>query len=82
MSDFIELRQKQAAVILAESQSYERAARRLGISVSELGTEIESLESKLCLFIFQRNKDLALVTEDGGYLIGLFREALSRHEGI
>jgi DNA-binding transcriptional LysR family regulator len=82
VSDFIELKQKHAAVTLAETQSYDRAAQRLGLSVSELETQIESLESKLCLFIFQRNNDGALLTEDGRYLIELFREALSRHEGM
>jgi DNA-binding transcriptional LysR family regulator len=81
VSDFIELKQKHAAVTLADARSYELAAERLGLSVPELKAQIDSLESKLCLLIFELSKGRPSLTQDGRYLIELFREALSRHEG-
>jgi DNA-binding transcriptional LysR family regulator len=80
VSDFLELKQKKAAVTLAETQSYDLAAERLGLSVSELKTQIDSLESKLCLLIFELSEGSPLLTQDGQYLVELFRDALSRHQ--
>ncbi len=80
MSDFIELKQKRAAVALAETQSYDRAAQQLGLSVIELKVQIEILESQLCLIIFEMEGGSPSPTQDGRYLIGLFREALLRHQ--
>ncbi len=67
--------------MLADTQSYARAAQHLGLSISELKAKIESLESKLCLYIFELRDGSPSLTQDGFYLIEQFREALSRRGG-
>jgi hypothetical protein len=80
VSDFIELKQKQAAVALAETLDYAQAAKRLGIGVLELKSQIKVLEAQLCLFIFREESGHLRLTEDGQYLIQAVRDALSHHE--
>ena len=75
MVDFIEIKQKQAVVALADTLNYDEAAQRLGITTLELKCQIESLESKLYLRIFALSETPAL-TEDGRILLEVIRKAL------
>ena len=77
MPDFIDYKDKQAAVALADTLNYEQAADRLGITVFELKSQIEEMESKLCLLIFRVEQGRPSLTEDGRYLIQAFRTVLS-----
>jgi DNA-binding transcriptional LysR family regulator len=82
VADLIRSRQQQAAVTLAETLNYVRAARRLGISVLELRSQIKALEGKLCLHIFEPQVDQPALTEDGRYLVQAFRKALRRNHEL
>jgi DNA-binding transcriptional LysR family regulator len=78
--DFIEFKQKQVSIALAEKLDYDQAAECLGINASELRDLIAALESKLCLSIFQVDEGHPFLTDDGRFLIKIFREALSQHD--
>ena len=79
MSDFIDFGLKEAAVALAETLNYERGAERIGVDASELEARIKALECKLCLTIFIGEQGTLSLTDEGRYLIQVFRTALSRH---
>jgi DNA-binding transcriptional LysR family regulator len=76
--DFIEFKHKLAAVTLAEMLNYDQAAKRLGITPSELKRQIETLEAGLSLSIFKVVQDVPSLTADGRYMIQVFRGALSQ----
>lgn len=78
MAEFLELRQKQAALVLAETLDYDVAARRLEIAPSYLRAEIAGLEAKLCLCIFKEGTGGLALTDDGRRLIRVFQDALGR----
>lgn len=80
MTDYIAIVFKQAAVALADAQSYEGAAARLGIASTELRHRIDELEAKLCLNLFAPQSEPPEVTAEGQFLIQAFREALIRRE--
>jgi len=79
VSDFIDFEQKEAAVALANTLNYERAAEHMQIDASELEARIKALETKLCLTIFIGDQSTLSLTDEGRYLIQVFTEALSRH---
>ena len=64
MPEFIDLKDKQAAVALADTLNYARAAYRIGITAAELKSQIEAMESKLCLLIFRVEQGVQSLTED------------------
>jgi len=78
VAEFLEVRQKQAAIVLAETLDYDAAAKRLKIAPADLRDEIEGLEAKLCLCIFKEGTGGLTLTDDGRILIRVFRDALGR----
>ena len=79
MADFIDFEQKEAAVALADTLNYDEAAKRLGITASELKRQIAALELKLSLHIFDAMSERPALTADGRILIEAIRAAL-RHK--
>lgn len=77
MYDFIQVHLKRAAIALAETQDYDRAAEQLQIPVSELRQQIADLERTLCLHLFTPGSVPPEVTSDGRFLIEAFRKALA-----
>ena len=80
VAEFIEIALKQAAVAVADCDSYEDAAVRLGLAASEVKHRIGELEAKLCLSVFSPGSDPPVLTDEGKFLVQGFREALARHE--
>ena len=79
MSESIPIGLKRAAVTLAEELDYSRAAEKLGISTRELRKEVFALEMQLCLRIFEPRQKKVELTDDGRFLIKVFREAIAAH---
>lgn len=65
---------KRAAIILAEKLDYARAAEKMNITSAELRKRISALEALLCRIFKPRQKKVEL-TEEGQFLIKVFREA-------
>jgi DNA-binding transcriptional LysR family regulator len=82
VSDYIDFRQKQAAVALADTQDLDAAAARLGTTASDIKRQIGELQEKLCLNLFEPELDPPTLTDDGRFLIRAFRETLARHKQI
>lgn len=80
MTEFIEITLKQAAVALAESQNFDRAAVTLGITSAEVKNRIRELEERLCLNLFMPEAETPTLTDEGRFLVQAFRKALARHE--
>jgi DNA-binding transcriptional LysR family regulator len=78
VAEFLELGQKQAALVLAETLDYDVAAERLKIAPSDLRAKIAGLEEKLCLCIFKEDAGGLSLTDDGRRLIRVFQDALGR----
>lgn len=77
MSEVIDSRLKQAAIVLSEVLDYERAANSLNISVGDLRTRIEELERRLCIHIFEPGRIELELTTEGRILISAFRKWLA-----
>lgn len=70
----IELRQLRYLVLAAESGSFSRAAKRLGIKQSTLSRQLLGLEKRLGIEVFERLSRGAILTPAGrAYLSGLSR---------
>lgn len=71
----IENRLHRAAVVLAEELDFERAAQRLQISVSGLKEQIDQLECKLSLVLFERDSNRVELTASGKLYIEQIRKS-------
>jgi DNA-binding transcriptional LysR family regulator len=71
----IENRLHRAAVVLAEELDFERAAQRLQISVPELKEQIDQLECKLSLVLFERGSSRIELTASGKLYIEQIRKS-------
>lgn len=80
MSESIAICLKRAAITLAEELDYARAAEKLGITTSELRTQMSTLETLLCLHIFKPGQKRVELTDDGKFLVKAFREAIAVHD--
>lgn len=80
VSEYIEIGMKRVAIVLAEELDYERAAQKLNITGVELRTQISALEMLLCLQIFEPKQRKVELTDDGQFLIRLFRKAVAVHD--
>ena len=80
MPESISIDLKRAAIALAEELNYARAAERLGVTSAELRTQISALETLLCLRIFKPRQRRVELTEEGRFLIKVFREAVALHD--
>jgi hypothetical protein len=78
VAEIIEMRLKQAAIALAETRDYGRAATNLGLTISDLKHLIEELEERLCLYVFKPGSQPLILTKDGRFLIQAFRKALAQ----
>ncbi len=80
MSESIYIGLKRAAIILAEQLDYGRAAEQLNISPDELRRQISALETQLCFHIFESGRGQVELTEEGQFLIKIFRESVALHD--
>ncbi len=80
MAESISIDQKRAAIALAEQLDYAQAAERLGITSAELRKQVSALETLLCLRIFKPRQRKVELTEEGRFLIKVFREAVAFYE--
>ena len=68
------LNQLKYAIIVAESESFNEAAKKLFISQPSLSTSIHSLEEEIGVQIFRRSQNGIAVTPDGKEFIGYARQ--------
>ncbi len=80
MSESIDIGMKRAAIALADELDYTRAANKLNITSAELRKQVSSLETLLCLQIFEPRQRKVELTSDGQFLIRLFRKAVAVHD--
>jgi DNA-binding transcriptional LysR family regulator len=78
-NESIDIKLKQAAIILAEERSYSRAAEKLNMKPSELRKLICELEGKLCFYMFRTDPKRVFLTEVGAFLVHAFRDSLALH---
>lgn len=71
---------KRAAIALAEHLNYARAAEQLNLSSAELRKQISALQTLLCIRIFKPRQKKVVPTEEGQFLIKVFREAVAFYE--
>jgi len=72
--DVIDNNLKLAAFSLAETLDYSDAARSLNISIVELKARVSRLENQLSVHIFEREVIHPRLTEEGHFLIEVFRK--------
>lgn len=80
MSESVNIKLKRAAIVLANELDYPKPAERLNINVAELKKLIHSLEGQLCLYIFRSRESQVELTEEGKYLIRVFRQSVALHD--
>ena len=74
------LNQLKYAIIVAESESFNEAAKKLFISQPSLSTSIHSLEEEIGVQIFRRSQNGIAVTPDGKEFIGYARQVMEQYE--
>ena len=80
MSESIAIGPKRAAIVLAEELEYSTAANKLGTTSDELRDQIGALEAQLCLHIFKPRQKRVQLTEEGRFLIEVFRKSVELHD--
>jgi DNA-binding transcriptional LysR family regulator len=80
VSESIDIKVKQAVIALADELDYALAAERLKINSAALRELITQLEKTLCLHIFRPRQKRVELTEDGTFLVRVFREAVALHD--
>ena len=78
MAEFIDIRLKRAALALATTLDYARAAESLKVSDSELRGQVKALEDHLCVHLFEPDSDPPVLTDEGHFLIQGMRQLLAR----
>jgi DNA-binding transcriptional LysR family regulator len=81
VSEVIDTSLKRAAIVLAETLNYDRAAESLNIPVADLRNQIADLEARLCLYIFEPETGDPKLTGEGRILVGVFRKSLRPSDG-
>lgn len=76
----LELRQLRYFVAVAEELNFTRAAERLQIAQPPLSRQIQALEKKLQLALFQRTNRRVTLTPAGGVFLSECRQILSQVE--
>ena len=80
MSESIAIGLKRVAIIiLAEDLDYSRAAEKLGFTSVELRKQISALEAQLYFHIFKPRQKKVELTEEGQFLIEVFRKSVALH---
>jgi DNA-binding transcriptional LysR family regulator len=80
VSESISIGLKRAAIVLAEQLDYARAAQQLNLSSAELRKQVFALETLLCLDLFKPRQRKVELTDEGRFLIKVFREAVAFYE--
>ncbi|MBT9329557.1 LysR family transcriptional regulator [Paracidobacterium acidisoli] len=82
MPESIDITLKRVAVVLADELDYLQAAEKLNIPTGVLKEKISALESQLYLHIFKPRQNKVELTEEGRFLVRVFREAVAKHDKI
>lgn len=80
MSELLAIGLKRVAIALADELDYSKAAEKLNVTSAELKRQIVSLETQLCLHIFRPRQKRVELTEEGRYLIQIFRQSVALHD--
>jgi DNA-binding transcriptional LysR family regulator len=80
VSESIAIGLKRVAIILAEDLDYSRAAEKLGLTSVELRKQISALEAQLYFHIFKPRQKTVELTEEGQFLIEVFRKSVALHD--
>lgn len=80
MSNPLELRLLRAFVVVAEEEHVSRAAEILHVSQSPLSRQIRTLEARLGVALFEREKQRLFLTTAGRRFLGEARDLLARAE--
>ena len=80
VSESIDIKLKRAAIVLADELDYPKAAGKLDITSAELKKQIIALENLLCLHLFRPKQKRVELTEQGKFLIRVFRESVALHD--
>lgn len=80
MSESIDIKLKRAAIMLADELSYPLAAKTMNISSDEFRRQMTVLETQLCLHIFKPRQKKVELTEEGQFLINVFRKSIALHD--
>ena len=73
----IEIRQLRCAVMTAETQSFSRAAKMLGVKQSSLSRRVQALEYLLGVQLFERTKRGTMPTENGKAFLTVARRIVT-----
>ncbi len=79
VSEVIDKTLEHAAIALAETLDYARAAEILKLAENDLRAQIARLENQLCISIFKPESGKPELTAEGSYLIGAFRKARAKN---
>jgi DNA-binding transcriptional LysR family regulator len=80
VSESIAIGLKRVAIILAEDLDYSLAAKKLGLTSVELRKQISALEAQLYFHIFKPRQEKVELTEEGQFLIEVFRKSVALHD--
>jgi electron transfer flavoprotein alpha subunit len=80
VSESIAIGMKRAAIALVEELDYASAAEQLHLSSAELRKQVAALETLLCLRIFKPRQKKGEPTEEGQFIINVFRKAVAFHD--
>jgi DNA-binding transcriptional LysR family regulator len=78
--EYIPLALKRAAVVLADESDYKLAAAKLHTTSAILRKQIAELEAQLYVHIFKPRQKKVELTEEGTFLLKVFREAVAVHD--
>lgn len=77
MTEFIDKKQRQTAIVLAKTLSFSAASERLRTSEQALRQQIADLEVTLSLSLFRELEGTLSLTDEGRYLIEVFQERIT-----
>ena len=80
MSESVPIELKRIAIAVAGELDYARAAEKLNTTSANLRKQINAFETQLCFYIFKPRQKKVELTEEGQFLIKVFRESVALHD--